>query len=301
MKQLQINEQEVLEGLVLANRHILSLQDNMIISNTLAAAQRVTLVAMSASGSEPCIAGFVGQGLLDIAVIGNAKAAPGPAQVFKAIQLADRGQGVLLVVLNNAGDILTSNIVLKQAAKLGIKISRVILQDELLPNPETTSDNTAPLKDLCQGLVGILPVLKIAGAAAAVGMPLNELTALAQACADNTVTASIGLADLAEAISAEDLAAAVIPQIEDALKPGAEEPLLVIVNGNGVASLAEQLALYRSCFAELTGKGFSVAASAVNDYYTGQANIFANICIAKLSDQLLQLWNAGCKAPYFSK
>lgn len=301
MKQLQISEQEVLEGLVLANRHILSLQDNMIISNTLAEAQRVTLVAMSASGSEPCIAGFVGQGLLDIAVIGNAKAAPGPAQVLKAIQLADRGQGVLLVVLNNAGDILTSNIVLKQAAKLGIKISRVILQDELLPNPETTTDNTAPLKDLCQGLVGILPVLKIAGAAAAVGMPLDELTALAQACADDTVTASIGLADLAEAISAEDLAAAVIPQIEDALKPGAEEPLLVIVNGNGVASLAEQLALYRSCFAELTGKGFSVAASAVNDYYTGQANIFANICIAKLSDQLLELWNAGCKAPYFSK
>lgn len=301
MKQLQISEQEVLEGLVLANRHILSLQDNMIISNTLAEAQRVTLVAMSASGSEPCIAGFVGQGLLDIAVIGNAKAAPGPAQVLKAIQLADRGQGVLLVVLNNAGDILTSNIVLKQAAKLGIKISRVILQDELLPNPETTTDNTAPLKDLCQGLVGILPVLKIAGAAAAVGMPLDELTALAQACADDTVTASIGLADLAEAISAEDLAAAVIPKIEDALKPGAEEPLLVIVNGNGVASLAEQLALYRSCFAELTGKGFSVAASAVNDYYTGQANIFANICIAKLSDQLLELWNAGCKAPYFSK
>ena len=124
---INVSEQEVLEGLVLANRDMLSLNENMVISNALADAKRVAVVAMGASGTEPSICGFVGQGMADIAVIGNQEAAPGPTQVLKAIQAADRGHGVLLVVMNNAGDILTSNIVLKEAEKIGIILNDLAL------------------------------------------------------------------------------------------------------------------------------------------------------------------------------
>lgn len=298
---INVSEQEVLEGLVLANREILSLNENMVISNALADASRVAIVAMGASGTEPSICGFVGQGMADIAVIGNLEAAPGPAQVLKAVQAADRGQGVLLVVMNNSGDILTSNIVLKEAAKLGLKVARVIVHDEAIATAVDMADQEAveERNSQRQGLVGILATLKVAGAAAQADLALEQVAETAQGCADNTATASFMQAAVTKELTADDIAEAILPQIEGYLKPQAEEQLLLIVNGNETMSLREQLALYRSCYVYLMQRGFKVVAGKVNNYFAGQDNVYAQVCVAKLTDQQLELWNQSCNTPYF--
>lgn len=298
---INVAEQEVLEGLVLAHREMLSLNENMVISNALADAKRVAIVAMGASGTEPSISGFVGQGMADMAVIGNLEAAPGPAQVLKAIQLADRGQGVLLVVMNNSGDILTSNIVLKEAAKLGHNVARVIVHDEAIAADVDMADAEAVEERNAQrqGLVGILPALKVAGAAAQAGLALEQVAETAQGCADNTATASFMQTAVTEELTADAIAEAILPQIEGYLKPQAEEQLLLIVNGNEAMSLREQLALYRSCYVYLMQRGFKVAAGKANNYFTGQDKFYAQVCVAKLTDQQLELWNEPCNAPYF--
>lgn len=298
---INVLEQEVLEGLVLANRDMLSLNENMVISNALADADRVAIVAMGASGTEPSLCGFVGQGMADIAVIGNLEAAPGPTSVLKAIQAADRGQGVLLVVMNNAGDILTSNIILKEAEKLGLKVARVIVHDEAIAAAVDFADQEAVAENNAQrqGLVGVLPVLKVAGAAAQAGLALEQVAAITQGCADNTATASFRQEAVTEELTAEAITEAILPQIEGYLKPQLEEQLLLIINGNETMSLREQLALYRSCYVYLMQRGFKVVAGKANNYFTGQTKVYAQVCVAKLTDQQLELWNQPCNAAYF--
>ena len=109
---------EVLEGLELANSDLLRVTDsNLVINKKLEEAERVTIVTLGGAGHEPALSGFVGDGMVDIAVVGDVFAAPGPNSCLEAIKMADRGKGVLFVVLNHAGDMLTGNLVMKQVKK----------------------------------------------------------------------------------------------------------------------------------------------------------------------------------------
>ena len=79
-----------------ANRDIIHRgEENMIINNALEGADRVTIVTQGGSGHEPAISGFVGEGMVDISVVGDIFAAPGPQACVDAIKLADKGKGVL--------------------------------------------------------------------------------------------------------------------------------------------------------------------------------------------------------------
>lgn len=113
---------ELLEGLALANKDIIHLEDgNLVVNNKLKDADRVTIVTLGGTGHEPAISGFVGEGMVDISVAGNVFAAPGPQACIEAIKMADKGHGVLFVVLNHAGDMLTGNLTMKQVKKTGIE------------------------------------------------------------------------------------------------------------------------------------------------------------------------------------
>ena len=92
---------ELLEGLALANADLIELQPNhLVVNKKLGSADRVTVVSMGGSGHEPCCAGFTGEGMLDIAVIGDIFAAPGAQPCFEALQKAQRGKGVLLSLIH---------------------------------------------------------------------------------------------------------------------------------------------------------------------------------------------------------
>ena len=70
---------ELLEGFAAAHSDLVTLGDQrMVINNKLADADRVTIVTQGGSGHEPAISGFVGVGMVDISVVGDVFAAPGP-------------------------------------------------------------------------------------------------------------------------------------------------------------------------------------------------------------------------------
>lgn len=164
---------ELLEGLALANPDILELgEDNMVINKKLAEADRVTIVTQGGSGHEPAIEGFVGEGMVDIDVVGDIFAAPGPQACVDAIKLADKGKGVLYIVLNHAGDMLTGNMTMKQCKKQGLNVVKVVTQEDVSNAPRENADDR-------RGLVGCIPTYKIAGAAAAEGRSLEEVAAVA--------------------------------------------------------------------------------------------------------------------------
>ena len=142
---------EMLQGLALAYSELVSLElGKLVVNKKLAEADRVTIVALGGSGYEPALSGFVGEGMLDIAVVGDVFAAPGPQACIEAIQLADKGKGVLFVVLNHAGDILASNLAMKQAEKLGINVAKIVVQDDIANAPREEAQNR-------RGMVGAVP------------------------------------------------------------------------------------------------------------------------------------------------
>ena len=109
---------ELLEGFVEAHKDLVRLGDErMVINRKLDEADRVTIVTQGGSGHEPAISGFVGEGMVDISVVGDVFAAPGPKACVDAIKMADKGKGVLYIVLNHAGDMLTGNMTMKNAPR----------------------------------------------------------------------------------------------------------------------------------------------------------------------------------------
>ena len=316
---------EMLEGLALAHSELVSLElGKLVVNRKLAEADRVTIVALGGSGYEPALSGFVGEGMLDVAVVGDVFAAPGPQACIEAIKLADKGKGVLLVVLNHAGDILASNLAVKQAEKLGINVAKVVVQDDIANAPREEAQNR-------RGMVGAVPLLKIAGAAALAGKSLEEVATIAQGFADNMATLAVaasgatnpatgmeiaqvaaGCMDVGVGLhgeagkakpmaTAEETAIMMLDALLEDLNVLAEEKLLVIVSGSGATSLMEQLIVYRNCYAYLAEKGIEIVANHVGELMTVQEMAGFEICIARMNEELVEYWNAPCRTPYFKR
>ena len=316
---------EMLQGLALAHSELVSLElGKLVVNKKLAEADRVTIVALGGSGYEPALSGFVGEGMLDIAVVGDVFAAPGPQACIEAIQLADKGKGVLLVVLNHAGDILASNLAMKQAEKLGINVAKIVVQDDIANAPREEAQNR-------RGMVGAIPLVKIAGAAALAGKSLEEVAAIAQGFADNMATLAVaasgatnpatgmeiskvaaGCMEVGEGLhgeagkakpmaTAEETVSAMLDALLEDLNVLAEEKLMVIVSGSGATSLMEQLIVYRNCYAYLAEKEIEIVASHVGELMTVQEMAGFEICIARMNEELVEYWNAPCRTPYFKK
>ena len=69
---------ELLEGFGMAFSDLVEVEGHLVINRALKDADRVTLVAFGGSGHEPAQCGFVGEGMLDIQVVGDIFAAPNP-------------------------------------------------------------------------------------------------------------------------------------------------------------------------------------------------------------------------------
>ena len=316
---------EMLQGLALVHSELVSLElGKLVVNKKLAEADRVTVVALGGSGYEPALSGFVGEGMLDIAVVGDVFAAPGPQACIEAIQLADKGKGVLLVVLNHAGDILASNLAMKQAEKLGINVAKIVVQDDIADAPREEAQNR-------RGMVGAVPLLKIAGAAALAGKSLEEVATIAQGFADNMATLAVAASGATNPVTgmeiaqvaagcmevgvglhgeagkakpmatAEETVAIMLDALLEDLNVLVEEKLLVIVSGSGATSLMEQLIVYRNCYAYLAEKEIEIVANHVGGLMTIQEMAGFEICIARMNEELVEYWNAPCRTPYFKK
>ncbi|MFR3818391.1 MAG: dihydroxyacetone kinase subunit DhaK [Fusobacterium varium] len=319
--------QELLEGLALSNQDIIELTEGtrLIVNKKLKDADRVTIVTLGGTGHEPAISGFVGEGMVDISVPGDIFAAPGPQQCFEAIKMADKGKGVLFVVLNHAGDMLTANLTMKMVKKAGLNVIKVVTQDDVANAPRENADDR-------RGLVGCVPLYKIAGAAAAEGKSLEEVAEIAQKFADNMATIAvaakgathpstggviaelddddmeIGMGQHGEGgggrmplKTADETAQIMLDALLKDLDIKSGEKLLLIINGTGATTLMEQLIVFRKCYNYLKEKEIEVAANVVGELLTVQEQAGFQMMIARMDDELIHYWNQPCRTPYFKK
>lgn len=319
--------QELLEGMALSNQDIIELTEGtrLIVNKKLKDADRVTIVTLGGTGHEPAISGFVGEGMVDISVPGDIFAAPGPQQCFEAIKMADKGKGVLFVVLNHAGDMLTANLTMKMVKKAGLNVIKVVTQDDVANAPRENADDR-------RGLVGCVPLYKIAGAAAAEGKSLEEVAEIAQKFADNMATIAvaakgathpstggviaelddddmeIGMGQHGEGgggrmplKTADETAQIMLDALLKDLDIKSGEKLLLIINGTGATTLMEQLIVFRKCYNYLKEKEIEVVANVVGELLTVQEQAGFQMMIARMDDELIHYWNQPCRTPYFKK
>lgn len=313
---------EMLEGLALAGGGIVTVTESgLVISKALQHADRVTVIGLSTIGNEPFSSGFAGEGLLDIAVTGGLFAGPGPSACAEAIQLADKGRGVLLIAGNHTGDNLTCSIALKEAQRLGVRAELVTVCDDAC-DPGAQKEN-------CRGLLGCLPVYKAAAAAAAAGKSLEETAAASAKAAANTasvtVTASGGTdpasgraltaagertvkfgtglsgeggRDMAYT-AADETAAAMLDALIARLGLQEGERVLLLVSGSGATGLMEQLIFYRSCCLYLAGRGIEVAAGTAGELLTVQEEAGISVCLCRADEEMTAAWQAPCRAVFY--
>ena len=118
---------ELLEGLEVCAGDIISLEAGDLEERKLVcrkekkAEDKVALVTLGGAGHEPALSGFVGKGMLDVSVVGDIFAAPGPMEVLEALKMMNRPAGTLLITLNHAGDVLSSDMAQQMAADFGLE------------------------------------------------------------------------------------------------------------------------------------------------------------------------------------
>ena len=317
---------ELLEGFALANCDLISLEpNNLVVSKALAGADRVTIVTLGGAGHEPALSGFVGEGMVDISVVGDIFAAPGPQACIEAIRMADKGKGVLFVVLNHAGDMLTGNLAMKQAVKEGLNVIKVVTQEDISNAPRENGDDR-------RGLVGCIPTYKVAAAAAAEGKSLEEVAAIAQRFADNMATLAVAasgathpstgsvLADLGEdemeicmgqhgeggggrqkLKTADETAEIMVNALLSDLSIQDGEKIMLILNGVGATTLMELFIVYRRCVELLKAKNIEITANFIGEMLTVQEQAGFQMFMARMDEELLKLWNAPCNTPYLKK
>ncbi|BBN07820.1 phosphoenolpyruvate---glycerone phosphotransferase subunit DhaK [Marchantia polymorpha subsp. ruderalis] len=147
---------------------------------------KVALISGGGSGHEPAHCGFVGYGMLTAAVCGDVFASPSVAAILAAIRAVTGPPGCLLIVKNYTGDRLNFGLAAEQAKAEGYKIEVIIVGDDCaLPPPRGLAGR--------RGLAGTLFVHKVAGAAAAAGLSLAEVTAEARRVSQMVGTMGVAL------------------------------------------------------------------------------------------------------------
>lgn len=142
---------------------------------------RVRIISGGGSGHEPSFAGFVGEGLLTAAVVGNIFASPSSQQVLAAIEHIDGSEGVLVLVMNYTGDVLNFGVAVETAKARypDMKIEMLVIGDDV----SVVRSRAGRVGR--RGIAGNVLVHKATGAMAAANYSLEDILRVGQLMADN--------------------------------------------------------------------------------------------------------------------
>ncbi|WP_157975530.1 dihydroxyacetone kinase subunit DhaK [Brachybacterium sp. YJGR34] len=314
---------EALEGLVLSHPRLLALQEtHRLVTRRERARDKVGLVSGGGSGHEPLHAGFVGRGMLDVAVSGAVFASPTALQVLEGTKAADAGRGVVQIVKNYTGDVLNFRIAGEISGDDAIETEIVLVDDDLATD---TGDERGPGR---RGTAATVVVEKVCGAAAEEGADLQQVAAVGRRVASAARTMSLALeagthpgdsapqftlgedeVELGVGIHGERAARRVPFRDADALTDLLLDPLLAelglargdqvlaIVNGLGSAYPLELQLVARRLHHRLADAGIAIDRSLVGSYVTSLDMHGVSLTLVPLDDELRRLWDAPVRTP----
>lgn len=323
MNQPETLVREMCNGIVLAHPELEFNSKYKIIKKKEINPEKVTLISGGGSGHEPAHAGFVGKGMLDVAVAGDVFASPSQIQVYQAIRSSASNKGTLLIIKNYSGDIMNFKNAAHLASEDGIQVDFVKVDDDIAVEDSLYTVGR-------RGVAGTVLVHKIAGAAAEAGMALDQVKEAAQNAIDHTK--SIGFAYTSctvpakgtpmftleedemeygvgihgepgirreKIVSADELAGRMVKELLESLKieDDQEHELAVMINGFGASPMQELYLLNNSVIRELSSRNKRVYKVFVGNFMTSIDMAGASVTLMKLDDQLKQLLAEPCHTP----
>mgnify|MGYP005832893173 CR=1 FL=1 len=326
INQVELVEDQMIQGMVKAYpQYVRKLECGNVVVRTEKKEGKVALISGGGSGHEPALSGFVGEGMLDCSVVGDIFAAPGAQRLFQALQLMKREAGILLVVLNHSGDIMSANMACQLAERAGIKVKQIVTHDDISAGIDANTDDR-------RGLAGCVPLYKIVGAAAEEGKSLDELIEIGERYNNQVATLAVAMhscthpqngatiTDLPEGImeigmgqhgeggggqkplvSADDTAAEMVDLLCQQLKPKAGDKMMLIINGVGATTHMELNIIFRKAYKELEARGLQVVVSRIQEILTVQEQAGFQMIMAILDeDHIDYLKNKRSDAPYWT-
>ncbi|WP_281510604.1 dihydroxyacetone kinase subunit DhaK [Corynebacterium belfantii] len=307
---------ETIAGFVAAHKDVVT-SDGQFVERAEPKAQgKVGIISGGGSGHEPLHAGFVGYGMLDAAVPGPVFTSPTPDPIVAATKAADHGAGVLYIVKNYTGDVLNFDTAAELAEFDDIEVSQVIVDDDAAVEDSLYTAGR-------RGVAGTVLVEKIAGAAAERGDSLAEVAAVATEVVKNTRSMGVALTsctvphvgkpsfDLGDSeveigigihgepgrrrepmSSADTITDQLLDPVMEDLGLCAGERVIALVNGMGGTPSSELYIVYRRVAERLGQLGVVVERSLVGNYVTSLDMQGASVTLMRVSDELLELFDA---------
>jgi len=314
---------EMCEGMELAFPDLISWNQkyNIIRRKTLNQ-NKVSIISGGGSGHEPFQGGFVGQGMLDMAVCGNIFASPSITQVYNAIlEAKSTKKGVLLIIVNYTGDRLCFD----SAAEMAI-------EDDQIPVEKVYVNDDVVLSEPAdrRGIAGAVLIDKVAGAAAEEGSSLADVKKITEKAISNI--RSIGMAlsscvlpeneapifEIAEdemefgmgvhgepgvkrikILSADEVAQMILDHLIPDLPYVKNDEVVMLVNGLGATPLQELFVLNRSIRKILDKTEIKVYKTLVGNYMTSLDMAGLSASILKVDSELKRLFDAPAHTPAF--
>ena len=331
---------ELLEGYTMAFSETVKLgAENIVVRTRPKAEDKVAIIAFGGSGHEPAVSGFVGEGMLDASVVGDIFAAPGAQRLFQALQMFKRDTGILLLVLNHSGDVMSGNMAKQLAERAGIKVKSIMTHDDISAGLDAPDEdrrasvlNGITLPDVLRKALHLFKLGVRHVAAAEQGKSLDELIEIGErfnkqiatlavamrACThpQNGATITelpegmmqIGMGQHGEAggneplVSADATAEFMVGQLMKKLDLKSGDNVLLYINGVGSTTLMEQFIVYRAAAKKLAAAGITVADGYAGELLTVQEQAGFQMILAKLdADHLDLLKNYKADAPYWKR
>jgi dihydroxyacetone kinase-like protein len=316
---------EALEGYVLAYSDQVKLGgENIVVRANAKCESKVAIITLGGSGHEPALSGFVGEGMLDASVVGDVFAAPGAQRLFQALQMFKRDAGILLVVLNHSGDIMSANMACQLAERAGIKVKRLITHDDISAGLNASDDDR-------RGLAGCIPLFKIVGALAEEGKSIDDIYEVGERFNKGVATLAVAMkscthpqngaiiAELPDGeieigmgqhgeggggrqqlTSADDVAQQMVSLLVRKLDMKSGEKAMLYINGVGSTTHMEMDIVFRKAYKVLEEAGIKVVDAKITELLTVQEQAGFQMILARLDDDHVELLrNRRSNAPYW--
>lgn len=284
--------------------------------------KKVTLISGGGSGHEPAHGGFIGKGMLDVAVCGDVFASPSIIQVYNAIIESQSEKGTLLIIKNYTGDCMNFD----GAAEMAFEEDEIVVEKVYVNDDVAVKDSLYTVGR--RGVAGTLFVHKVAGAAAEKGLNISEVKAVAEkaigsvrsigfaltsctvpakgsptfSLSDDEMEFGVGIHGepgiaREKTVSADELAAKMIERILEDMPVGIHDEIAILINGFGSTPLQELYILNNSVGKIFDAKKIKVYKTLVGNFMTSIDMAGASISVFKLDTQLKELLDFPSDAP----
>jgi phosphoenolpyruvate---glycerone phosphotransferase subunit DhaK len=278
---------------------------------------KVALVSGSGSGHEPLPTGFVGPGMLDAACPGPVFTSPTPDQLVAAAHAVDGKAGVIFVVKNYGGGVMNAEIAAELSDAEGITVGTILVNDDVTVSEASNR----------RGMGAAVLAMKIAGAAAEEGRPLEEVMTLGRQvvaqtrsmgvamgwCAwpnarsagradSNTIELGVGIHGepgryQVARCSVDEIVAMMVEPILADLPFQSGDRILALVSGLGGTPLLELYLIFESLHRLLRKHSMIVQRQLVGNLITSLERPGCSITLLRLNDEFTALWDAPVNTP----